>query len=62
MAGSASPGRDGGCTSAARPGDRKRWLKQEVEELVVEAIRIGLDLEELVDAIETQWQKLGNMC
>jgi len=44
----------------ARPGDRKRLLQQEVEELVVEAIRIGLDLEELVDAIETQWQKLGN--
>jgi len=37
-------------------------LKQEVEELVVEAIRIGLDLDELWDAIETQWQKLGNMC
>jgi GntR family transcriptional regulator len=44
----------------ARPGDRKRLLQQEVEELVVEAMRIGLDLEEVVEAIETQWQKIGN--
>jgi hypothetical protein len=35
-------------------------LQQEVEELVVEAMRIGLDLEEVVEAIEAQWQKLGN--
>ena len=44
----------------ARPGDRKRLLQQEVEELVVEAMRIGLELEEVVEAIETQWQKIGN--
>jgi GntR family transcriptional regulator len=43
----------------ARPGDRKRLLQQEVEELVVEAMRIGLDLEELMEAVEMQWQKIG---
>jgi GntR family transcriptional regulator len=43
----------------ARPGDRKRLLRQEVEELVVESMRIGLDLEELMEAIEAQWQKLA---
>ncbi|HEY7336707.1 MAG TPA: GntR family transcriptional regulator [Bryobacteraceae bacterium] len=43
----------------ARPGDRKRLLRQEVEELVVESMRIGLDLEELMEAIEAQWHKLA---
>ena len=43
----------------ARAADRKRLLKQEVEQLVVEAKRLGLGLEEIVDAIETQWAVLG---
>ena len=43
---------------AARAGDRKRLVQYEVEQLVVEAKRVGLDLEELTDAIEAQWQKL----
>jgi GntR family transcriptional regulator len=43
---------------AARAGDRKRLLQYEVEQLVVEAKRVDLDLEELVDAIQAQWQKL----
>jgi hypothetical protein len=30
-----------------------------VEELVVEAMRIGLELEEVLEAVETQWQKIG---
>jgi GntR family transcriptional regulator len=42
----------------ARAGDRKRLLQQEVEQLVVEAKRVGLDLEEVVQAIESQWMDL----
>jgi GntR family transcriptional regulator len=41
-----------------RRGDRKRLLQQEVEHLVVEAIRVELELPELLDAIEEQWAKL----
>jgi GntR family transcriptional regulator len=44
---------------AARAGDRKRLLQQEVEQLVVEAMRVGLDREGLVDAVQTQWEKLN---
>ena len=43
---------------AARAGDRKRLMGHEVEQLVVEAMRVGLDLGDLVDAIETQWARL----
>ena len=42
----------------ARAGDRKRLLRQEVEQLVVEAKRVGLELAEVVDAVEAQWAKL----
>src|SRR5215475_12057548 len=41
-----------------RASDRKRLLKQEVEQLVVEAKRVGLDLAEVVQAIESQWMEL----
>jgi GntR family transcriptional regulator len=43
---------------AARPRDRKRLIREEVEQLVVEAKRVGLDLSDLVEAIETQWEAL----
>lgn len=43
---------------AARAGDRQRLLQHEVEQLVVEALRVGLQLEDVVDAIETRWTKL----
>jgi GntR family transcriptional regulator len=43
---------------AARAGDKQRLLQQEVEQLVVEAKRVGLDLEDLVRAIESQWSRL----
>jgi GntR family transcriptional regulator len=43
----------------ARAGDRQRLLQQEVEQLVVEALRVGVDLDDVVDAIEAQWAKLG---
>jgi GntR family transcriptional regulator len=42
----------------ARPGDKKRLLQEEVQRLVVEAKRMGLQLEEVVDAIEAQWANL----
>jgi GntR family transcriptional regulator len=44
---------------AARAGDRQRLLRHEVEQLVVEALRVGVQLEDVVDAIETRWAKLG---
>jgi GntR family transcriptional regulator len=40
----------------ARAGDRKRLLKDEVEQLVVEAKRVGAELDEVLDAVETQWR------
>ena len=42
----------------ARAGDRKRLLQQEVEQLVVEAKRVGVELGQVVQAIEAQWAKL----
>ena len=42
----------------ARQGDKKRLLQQEVEQLVVEAKRVGADLQDVVEAIEGQWEKL----
>jgi GntR family transcriptional regulator len=42
----------------ARQGDRKRLLQGEVEQLVVEAKRVGASLEDVVEAIESQWAKL----
>ena len=42
----------------ARAADKKRLLKQEVEQLVVEAFRVGLELPQVLEAIETQWTKL----
>ena len=41
----------------ARAGDRKRLLNDEIEHLVVEARRVGLELFEVLDAVEAQWAK-----
>jgi len=41
-----------------RAGDRKRLLKEEVEQLVVEAKRVGVALEDLLETIESQWKSL----
>lgn len=41
-----------------RPAEKKRLLKEEIEQLVVEAKRLGLELEQVVQAIEAQWAKL----
>ena len=44
----------------ARAGDRQRLLKQEVEQLVVEAKRVGLSLSEVTAALEARWKALGD--
>jgi GntR family transcriptional regulator len=44
----------------ARAGDRQRLLKQEVEQLVVEAKRVGAALEEVIEAIKAMWKGMGN--
>jgi GntR family transcriptional regulator len=41
-----------------RPGDRKRLLGREVEQLVVEAKRLELDIDDVIQAIQDQWAKL----
>jgi GntR family transcriptional regulator len=41
-----------------RPGDRKRLLRGEVEQLVVEAKRLELDIDDVLRAIQDQWAKL----
>jgi len=42
-----------------RAADRKRLLQQEVEQLVVEAIRVGLTQDQLLESIQSQWSKLA---
>jgi GntR family transcriptional regulator len=42
----------------ARARDRERLVREEVEHLVVEAKRVGLELSDLLDAIEAQWEAL----
>jgi len=39
--------------------ERAELLGQDVEELVVEAKRLGLSSEEVVGSIESHWEKLG---
>jgi GntR family transcriptional regulator len=42
----------------ARAGDRRTLLQQEVEELVVEAMRMRIDLADVIRAVEQQWARL----
>jgi GntR family transcriptional regulator len=42
----------------ARHGDKQRLLRQEIEQLVVEAKRVGAGIDEVIDALETQWGEL----
>lgn len=42
----------------ARASDRKRLLQREVEQLAVGAKRVGVDLDEVIEAIREQWAKL----
>jgi GntR family transcriptional regulator len=43
---------------AARAGDKKRLLQQEVEQLVVEARRVGVSLQDVLQAISSQWNRI----
>lgn len=45
----------------ARNGDRQKLLSQEVEQLVVEARRVGASLEEVTDSIEKNWKSLDKL-
>ena len=42
-----------------RSGERKRLLQEQVEQLVVEAMRVGVDMHEVLEAIEDRWAKLA---
>lgn len=41
-----------------RAAERRRLLRREVEQLVVEAKRVGLDLRDVLQEIEAQWAEL----
>jgi GntR family transcriptional regulator len=41
-----------------RSSERRRLLEREVEQLVVEARRVGVPLKDLIAAIEAQWSAL----
>jgi DNA-binding transcriptional regulator YhcF (GntR family) len=45
----------------ARAGDRKRLLEDEVEKLVVEAMRVGAGLDEVLRAVEDTWTDLRSL-
>jgi GntR family transcriptional regulator len=45
----------------ARAGDRKRLLEDEVEKLVVEAMRVGADLDEVQRAVADTWTDLRGL-
>jgi GntR family transcriptional regulator len=42
----------------ARASERRRLLEDEVEQLVVEALRVGAGLDEVLEAVEARWEKL----
>jgi GntR family transcriptional regulator len=45
----------------ARAGDRQRLLKDEVDQLVVGARRVGASLAEVIEAIEASWKCTENL-
>jgi GntR family transcriptional regulator len=45
----------------ARAGDRKRLLRDDVEKLVVEAMRVGAGLADVLQAVEDTWRDLQNL-
>lgn len=59
----ASPGRGTVVANPpkARSGDRQRLLSQEIEQLVVEARRVGASLDEVVESVEEHWQCLDTL-
>jgi GntR family transcriptional regulator len=45
----------------ARAGERQRFLRREVDELVVEARRVGVGLDEVLAAIEARWKEMQSL-
>jgi GntR family transcriptional regulator len=45
----------------ARSGDRRRLLDNDVEKLVVEAIRVGATLDDVLSSVADQWQRLQRL-
>lgn len=45
----------------ARAGDRKRLLEDEVEKLVVEAMRVGATLDDVRQAVTDTWMELRGL-
>lgn len=45
--------------SSATAANRARLLKGELEQLVVEAKRLGLELDDVTAALEAHWRRLG---
>jgi GntR family transcriptional regulator len=45
----------------ARAGDRKRMLSDDVEKLVVEAMRVGASLPDVLLAVEEHWRDLQTL-
>jgi GntR family transcriptional regulator len=45
----------------ARAGDRRRLLDEEVEKLVVEAMRVGVSLPEVQQAVQESWRELQGL-
>jgi GntR family transcriptional regulator len=43
---------------ASTPAERSRLLKKELEQLVVEAKRLGLELDDVNAAVEQHWKRL----
>jgi GntR family transcriptional regulator len=41
-----------------RASDRRRLLKDQVEQLVVESKRVGVELKDLLEGIESRWHEL----
>lgn len=44
-----------------RTGDRKRLLQEDVEKLVVEAMRVGVKLDDVLQAVQEQWRELQTL-
>ncbi len=45
----------------ARAGDRRRLLDEQVEKLVVEAMRVGVSLPEVQQAVEQTWRDMQGL-
>ncbi len=45
---------------ASTAPERSRLLKQELEQLVVEAKKLGMELDDVVQAVSQHWKRLGS--